>query len=849
MFRQYAEHKEKHKDAVLFFRMGDFYEMFKSDAVEVSRLLNLTLTKRQGIPMCGIPYHAAGNYIARLLKLGKKIAICEQVALPENGKGLAKREVVEVITPGTVVEDSYLDERTNNYLAAVGGVGDAPAFAYVDLSTGEFMATLLPQEALKEALRRELARTGPKELIIQESLLEKEAFAFLQEEDLVLDRVPDWCFDGSSAEEKLKRQFGTMSLKAFGLVENDPRIPVAGAVLDYLEDKHKGLAPHIRALRIYGDDDAVGLDESTIRNLELVSNLRDGGVSYTLLDTLDHTKTSLGARHLRRRLLNPYPQAHQAQKQHDRVEALYHDQALLSSLRSILGGILDLERLAARTAMDRAHAKDLQAVRSSLERSIEVRDLMAQQDWASLESHELFDLLTPLASLLKESLAEDPSILLTEGRLIKEGYNDEIDRMRRIRNEGKSLLEAYVAEEKAATGINSLKLKSNRILGHFLEVPKAQADRVPERFRRRQSLTGAERFSTDKLEELEAEILSVGERLVDAERELFLEIRDQVKAHVPHLLTLATLLAEIDVSQSFAHAATEYGYVRPEMQTDATTKIEGGRHPVVEQHLPRGGFVPNSIQFGGDGVSFLLVTGPNMAGKSTVLRQVALITLMAQAGSFVPADSATIGVADRIFCRVGASDNLARGESTFLVEMNETANILRNATSSSLVIMDEVGRGTGTADGLAIAQAVSEFLLESSSPRTLFATHYRELTAMKHPKLANFSMAVCEEGQKISFPKTLVPGPAAASYGIHVAALAGLPEPVVVRADQLLESLTVQETTSIPAVAPLPQKAPMLFDPQDLVMDALQSVDVNQTTPMEALSLLARWKKELEGGS
>jgi len=847
MFRQYTEHKEKHKDAVLFFRMGDFYEMFKTDAVEVSRLLNLTLTQRQGIPMCGIPYHAAGNYIGRLLKLGKKIAICEQIELPQNGKGIAKREVVEVVTPGTVLDDSYLDDRKNNYLAAVARIVDNLTYAYIDLSTGEFQVTVFP--AGRDSLRRELARTTPSELIVQESLLESDEYSFLNDDGCILNRTPDWFFDLGSSRDKLQRQFGTVNLKAFGLESDDPRIPVSGAVLEYLEDKHKGILPHIRSIRTYGENDFVGLDESTIRNLEIVRNLQDGGGTFTLLHTLDHTKTAPGARNLRKRLLQPFPDVDSCSSYHIRVGKLYHDQRILGTLRDILSGILDLERLASRAAMDKAHAKDLLAVRNSLVKSMEVRALLEDSVLSDAEGL-LDDLFTPmktLAEFLSESLMEEPSILLTEGRLIREGWDEDLDRMRHIRDDGKSLLNDYVAEEKASTGINSLKLKYNRILGYFLEVTRSQSDKVPERFRRRQTLTQAERFSTTRLDELETEIMSVGERIIDREKELFIRIREEVKKHVPELLRLASIIADIDVVQSFAHAATEYGYVEPHMSDDTVTRIIGGRHPVVERHMPHGSFVPNSITLSGGDVSFALVTGPNMAGKSTVLRQVALITLMAQAGSYVPADSAHIGIADRIYCRVGASDNLARGESTFLVEMMETANILRNVSPRSLVIMDEVGRGTGTADGLAIAQAVCEYLLGNPRPRTLFATHYRELTTLEHPGMINLSMAVKEEGDKVIFPKLLIKGPSEASYGIHVGAMAGLPDTVVSRAEELLTYQQIEEKPlKQPGDKDSVSMTPLLFNPGELILDNLREIELDNTTPLEALKLISQWQEELK---
>jgi len=844
MFRQYDRQKERYKDSVLFFRMGDFYEMFKADAIEVSRLLNLTLTQRQGVPMCGIPYHAADNYIARLLEHGKRIAICEQVEMPK-GKGLARREVVEVVTPGTIINDSYLDNRTNNYLAALVGDSKNTSLAYVDLSTGEFRATVFERSAERELLRREIARANPREMIIQEGLLE--SYAFLGGLGIVLDRQPDWAFDLGQSRERLLRQFQTANLKAFGIGDEEPSILAAGAILNYLDDKHKGVLPHIRAIEIFGESSAVGLDESTIKNLEIVSNLHDGGSAFTLLETLDHTKTSLGARKLRRRILQPFPELTSITLHHERVEKLYCNQTTLSRLRELLSGILDLERLSARIAMDKAHAKDLIAVRDSLARTFRIRDIVDDSllDDGQDNLDGLFSSLAALAEMLAKSLMEEPSILLTEGRLIKEGWDDELDEMKRKNDNGERILKDYAAEEKAASGVGSIKLKYNRIIGYFFEVSKGQSNRLPKRFRRRQSLAQCERFTTEKLGELEAEINDVKERLIEYEQKLFLSVREDAKKHVSELLQLAGIVSDIDVVQAYAHAATEYGYVRPRMVEESRIDIERGRHPIVECHIPHGSFVPNSISIDSGGLSFALITGPNMAGKSTILRQVALITLMAHAGSFVPADSALVGLVDRIYCRVGATDNLARGESTFLVEMNETANILRNASNQSLVIMDEVGRGTGTADGLAIAKAVCEYLLTQITPRTLFATHYRELTKIEHPHLINLSMAVHEKDGLLIFPKTLVSGPAEASYGIHVGSMAGLPESVVERAQELL--LSQEENTPLPS-SKIMQRAVQvpLFDSGEMILEKLRDLDLDDLTPMESLQILARWQKELD---
>jgi len=848
MFRQYDRQKEKYRDSVLFFRMGDFYEMFKTDAIEVSRLLNLTLTQRQGVPMCGIPYHAADNYIARLLEHGKKIAICEQVEIPKGG-GLARREVVEVVTPGTIINDSYLDNRTNNYLAALVGDSKNTSLAYVDLSTGEFRATVFERGAEKELLRREIARANPREMIIQEGLLESDNYKFIGDLDIVLDRQPDWVFDLKQARERLLKQFQTANLKAFDIGDEELSILSAGAILNYLDDKHKGVLPHIRSIEIFGESSAVGLDESTIRNLEIVKNLHDGGSAFTLLEILDHTKTSLGARKLRRRILQPFPELRSITLHHERVERLYRNQTTLAGLRELLSGILDLERLSARIAMDKAHAKDLIAVRNSLTRAFGIRDIvddfLLDDGQGNLEMH--FNSLFTLAEMLGNSLMEEPSVLLTEGQLIKEGWDNKLDEMRRKNDNGKKVLKDYAAEEKAASGISSIKLKYNRIIGYFFEVSKGQSNRAPERFRRRQTLAQCERFTTEKLGELEAEINSVKERLIEYEQELFLGIRENAKEYVSELLRLAGIISDIDVVQSHAHAATEYGYVRPRMIEAARIEIKNGRHPIIECHIPHGSFVPNSLSVDSEGISFALITGPNMAGKSTILRQVALITLMAHAGSFVPAESALIGLVDRIYCRVGATDNLARGESTFLVEMNETANILRNASNRSLVIMDEVGSGTGTADGLAIAKAVCEYLLTRITPRTLFATHYRELTKIEHPQLINFSMAVDERDGRLVFPKTLVPGPAEASYGIHVGSMAGLPESVVKRAEELLLSQENEENKSH-SLTKITRGAVQvsLFDSREAILEKLRDLDIDNLTPMKSLQLLSRWQKELD---
>jgi len=866
---QYRRIKQEHSDSILFFRLGDFYEMFERDAKEASSLLNLTLTARNGVPMCGIPYHAAHTYVARLLRAGKKIAICEQLSLAVGGKGLADREVVEVITPGTVVDPDYLEERSNNYLVSLARAGEHLSLSYIDLSTGEFATTDFPWEGRGERIKKELARLAPRELIIQESLLEEDlttASLVAERPDTVVNRYPDWNFDLKISTNALTRQFGTASLKGFGIGERSPCIYSAGILLEYAAETSKSLTPHIKNIRYYSDAEFLGLDESTQRNLEIYANLQDGTSRYTLFEVLDHTKSSMGTRRLKRWLAQPLSDAEAIRRRLDRVEFLYRNQAVLSGVRDALGEILDLERLTARIAMDRAHAKDLLGIKASLSGTLRLLDLLSERPelfWSDAGSPPASTKseIVELRDLLGRAIDDDPSVLLTEGGLIKEGYNEELDELQKLKRGSQSVLDAYLEEERAASGIGSLKLRYNRIIGYFFEITKANLGSVPPHFIRRQSLVGGERFTTDRLVELETRLNSATERIVELERQLFLDVRASVKGRLGLLLTLADRIADTDVLQSFAQAATVRGYTKPQILESGRLTLTEGRHPVVEANLPVGEFVPNGCVLDSDGISFALITGPNMAGKSTYLRQVALIVLMAQAGSFVPAREAAIGVVDRIFCRVGVSDNLARGESTFLVEMNETAHILHSATSRSLVIMDEVGRGTGTNDGLSIAWAVLEDLLERLSVKTLFATHYHELTAIVHPKLHNLSMAVLERKGEIVFLKKVADGPSANSYGIHVARLAGLPEGVIARASNILSGLTgerpAEDAPGSPArsqeAAPRsprdkggdPAQAE-LFPVEEAILGELAELLLDATTPIEALNLIAHWKRLLD---
>ena len=796
MLDQYRRVKKEQKGNILFFRLGDFYEMFAEDAVEVSSLLNLTLTSRNGLPMCGVPYHAARTYIARLLKLGKKVAICEQLTSPTKGQKVIERDVVEVITPGTTVDEDFLDKGSSNYLCCLARVKDDFSFSYIDLSTGEFFSTRFPLNE-PETLRQELERLQIREMLIQESLLEedeKTASAIYDRNGLVLNRWADWLFDPVQSMERLEEQFGLSNLKSFGLDERSAEIISAGALLDYLDTTSKSLLPHIKTLKVYRDGEYLGVDEASQRNLELLCNQRDGEVRFSLFEVMDETRTSMGRRLLKWRILHPLRDLAGINNRLDMLEDLYRDQGRLSLLRDQLAKTPDLQRLCSRLAMDKAHGRDMLAIKNALVCFHAVMELFASVNFRfegeERNARNNFDDLLKIQKLLEKGICEEPSILLNEGNLIRDDYSAELDSLRSLKDSGRKFLEEYLEEERLSTGISSLKIKYNRLIGYYFEVTKAHLAKVPEYFIRRQGIAGGERYTTDRLAALESDINGASERVVELERKLFLEIREETKKALVELAAAAQRLAELDVSQSLAKAASVRGWTRPELNETGILEIHEGRHPIVEAHISRGEYIPNDIILNADdGISFAMITGPNMAGKSTYLRSSALITIMAQMGSFVPASLARIGLCDRIYCRVGASDNLARGESTFLVEMNETAFILNTATEKSLVIMDEVGRGTGTNDGLSIAWAVSEELLNRVGCRTLFATHFHELSLLSHPRLANRSMEVLDKDEKIVFLRKLKEGPAAESYGIHVAKLAGLSQSVLYRAGQIMQRL------------------------------------------------------------
>lgn len=862
MMIQYRGIKEKYKNEVVFFRLGDFYEMFDEDAVEVSRLLNLTLTHRASRPMCGIPYHAAKIYIARLLRLGKKIVICEQVGeIPKGGKGITERKVVEIITPGTAVEAEYLEGNRANYLAALSITKAKAGFAFIDVTTSSFRATSWPASKMAENFGKELNRAAPRELLLPASLKNNEAIKSVISAygSISVSYYPDWDFSAELSYKKLTAQFKTANLKAYGLEEDSPEIVPAGFLLDYLEKTTNTVLPHISSIRVYSDSEYLIMDDSSRRNLEVISNMREGGTQFTLLECVDFTKTAMGGRLLRNWLLFPLTNLRQIEDRQTKVASFVENRNLLEKLKTDLGSILDVERLAGRIAMERAHAKDLQALRASLESWSRIKEYLGQYDFSFISDENS----VTICSLIQKAILEDPATSLTEGGIIKAGWSEELDHWRGLHDNFNQILSEYEAEEREKTGISTLRVKYTNAAGYFIEVSKGKLGAVPAHFIMRRALVNGDRYTTERLQQLEAELNESSTKILELERDLFVEIRSSLAKYIPYLLQVADEIANTDAAASFAQAAIEHNWARPEIEESTHFEIKDGRHPVVENHLPTGEFVPNDALLSAEDESissFALITGPNMAGKSTYLRQNALIALLAQTGSFVPASRARLGIVDRIFCRVGASDNLAKGESTFLVEMTETANILHAATKKSLVIMDEVGRGTSTEDGLAIARAVSEYLLDTIGCKTFFATHYHELSRMEHPSLKMLCMDVLEQNGSVVFLRKVKEGVTGNSYGIHVAKLAGIPQAVIDRANVILSHIQALANDNPVILDDVPAKSsesektlaaapvnPGLFSDEEIIISEILSVDTDNLTPLNALQVIARWKKTLSG--
>jgi DNA mismatch repair protein MutS len=874
LMRQYAAIKKEHPTALLFFRLGDFYELFFDDAVLAARELQITLTSRNkekgiAIPMCGVPYHAAEGYISKLIRRGFKVAVCEQVEDPRLAKKLVRREVTRVVTPGTAA-DSSLSAEDNNFLAAVAAVGDRVGFAALDLSTGEFRATEFSGESAARRIQEELEQLRPKELLYGSSapLLDRRAQA--QTGGLAETPLDDWIFSPDHALPLLENHFGVLSLEGFGLAGKTAAASAAGAILYYIRSTQRGALTHIDRVGFYERQNCLVLDATTVRNLELIEPLFAGAdAGFTLSRCLDATVTPMGKRLLRAWMLRPSIEPGEIQSRLDAVEVQVKDTVGREELRRTLDGILDLERLLSRVTLETANPRDVLALASSLARVPQVRKALAGLSATRLaELHERLDELGNLRQRIEQTIVAEPPLTLADGGVIAPGVDRDLDELRDLSRNSKQYLARVELRERERTGIASLKVKFNSIFGYYIEISKANLAHAPTDYERKQTLVNAERFTTPELKEYESKILDAQEKIVEIERRLFADLRSAIAAEAKRIRQTALALAEVDVLACFAHNAALRNYCRPKFEFSANGDSENsrdlknhdleiieGRHPVIEQQELAAGserFVPNDLFLNSKTHNIVVLTGPNMGGKSTYLRQAALIVIMAQMGSFVPARAARLGIVDRVFTRIGASDNLARGRSTFMVEMTETAAILHTATPRSLILLDEVGRGTSTYDGLAIAWAAIEHLHARVHAKTLFATHYFELTELAEQLsgVKNYHVSVKEAGGSVVFLRKVEPGAADRSYGIEVAKLAGLPNEVVVRAREVLAEHESAERRLTEHLTPgsQPERPAQLtiFTPlSQPVLEKLREVDLNRLTPLEALNLLAELKKEI----
>ncbi len=791
MMKQYNRIKsELADDIILFFRMGDFYEMFFDDALQAAAILNIALTKRNNVPMCGVPYHAVDSYLAKVIRAGRKVAICEQVEDPKQAKGIVRREVTRIVTPGTVTEDNILDSNRNNFLAAVHCVNKVYGIALLDLSTGLFWGELVDKP---DAVRDTLTRYAPTECVVPDGLSQQPEFAPLLNGDVAkhISTAEDWIFEYDAAYDNLVRHFSVHSLEGFG-VEGEPSvIGAAGGILHYVREDLRRQVGHIRSFQVRRSSDFLMLDEATCANLDLVSNR---AASMTLLRVLDTTKTAMGGRLMRDWILRPLATLDGISRRHDAVDHFYWERSLLRDVQEALGKIRDLERLIARIGAGSGNARDVLAVGQSLKQLPELRGCLEGCPVAPLAGlAEQIEPLPELNELIDDAIVDEPPITIKEGGLIRDGYNQELDELRLAATQGRKWLAEYQARETERTGIPNLKVRHNKVFGYYIEVSKAQLANVPDDYTRKQTLVNAERFITPELKEYETKIMGAQEKSMALEYELFLAIRERVVEQTDRIQNTAAAVAELDVLAALAERALTNRYARPTMTDGHELIVKDGRHPIVEEMPDAERFVPNDTALDCTDNQLIIITGPNMAGKSTYIRQVAILVIMAQMGSFVPASEATIGLVDRVFTRVGASDDLARGRSTFMVEMQETANILNNASPRSLIVLDEIGRGTSTFDGISIAWAVAEHLHsnERVKAKTLFATHYHELTdlALTMTGVKNYNVQVRERNDTIVFIRKIVPGGSDKSYGIQVARLAGMPEEVIDRAKEILTNL------------------------------------------------------------
>ena len=869
MMQEYVKKKAQYKDCILFYRLGDFYEMFFQDALTVTKELELTLTGKdcgleERAPMCGVPFHAAETYINRLIEKGYKVAICEQVEDPKKAKGLVKREVIRVVTPGTTLDAASLDESRNNYLMSVVATEGRFGCAIADITTGDCFLTEVdkPQKLLDE-----INKFVPAEIICNDAFF----MSGVDTDDLknrlgiCVFPLDAWYFDDSLCKRTLMEHFQVNALEGLGIQDYDSGVIASGALFLYLQETQKSALSHMAGIRPYAAEKFMLIDSSSRRNLELVETLREKNKRGSLLWVLDKTKTAMGARTLRSYVEQPLIDAEKINERLEALEELNQSPMLRDEIREYLNPVYDLERLISRISYQSANPRDLIAFSSSLEMLPYIRQII--KDFKSpllTKICEDMDPLGDIAQLIRSAIVEEPPLAQKDGGIIREGYNSDVDKFRRSRTDGKKWLTELEARERERTGIKNLKIKYNRVFGYSLEVTNSSKDLVPENYIRKQTLTNAERYITQELKDLEDMILGAEDKLYALEYELFCDVRDKVGAEVVRIQKTAKAVAALDVFASLALVAQRNNFVRPKINENGVLDIKNGRHPVVEQMIENDMFIANDTYLDNQKKRISIITGPNMAGKSTYMRQTALIVLMAQIGSFVPAEKANIGIVDRIFTRVGASDDLASGQSTFMVEMTEVANILRNATSRSLLILDEIGRGTSTFDGLAIAWAVIEHISDTKlcGAKTLFATHYHELTELegKIPGVNNYCIAVKEKGDDIVFLRKIVKGGADKSYGIQVARLAGVPDPVIRRAKELVEELSDADITAAVKDLTAPKKKQkIVYDQVDMaqmslfdtvqdndIVEEIKNLDMSHLTPMEAMNILYNLQNKIQ---
>jgi DNA mismatch repair protein MutS len=856
MMQQYEAAKRACPDALLLFRMGDFYELFHDDAKTAARVLNLALTSRDkgenGTPMAGFPHHQLESYLGKLIAAGFRAAVCEQVEDPKQAKGLVKREVTRVVTPGTITDDALLDPRESNYLAAI-SPGDPVGLAWVELSTGRFTATHFPAAQLND----QLARIAPAECLLAEDAPPLPRHI---DDKTLVTRRPGWAFALETARQTLLKHFRTNNLEGFGFVDDsgdDQALRAAGAVIDYLNETQKTSLEHVDNISSYRSATALEIDESSRRSLEITRTIREGRRDGSLLAVLDRTVTAMGARMLAEWLANPLIDVAAINLRQEAVAELVLDAALADHLRETLRKVYDVQRLLARVTTGRASPRDLSFLGRTLGALPALKARLTARKSVHLNQLEAaIDLCPDLRGRLDAGLADDCPLSSRDGGFIRDGYHEPLDNLRELATGGKQWIARYQAEESQRTGISTLKVGFNKVFGYYIEITNTHREKIPAEYIRKQTVKNAERYITPELKEYEEKVLTADEKSKELEHELFLELREAVAASRRRMQSTADVLAQLDVLVALAELARQRNYCRPQVIEEPELKIIDGRHPVLDVLEPEGTFVPNDVMSGGEDGTILLITGPNMAGKSTYIRQVALITLMAQIGSFVPAREARIGAADRIFARVGASDELARGQSTFMVEMTETARILNTATPRSLVILDEIGRGTSTYDGISLAWSVVEHLHEHVGCRTLFATHYHELTDLEKslPGVKNLNVAVREWQEEVVFLHKIIPGAADKSYGIHVARLAGVPRAVIQRSKEILaqleeEHLDAEGRAKIARPRPAEKKSHIqltLFGAADHpFVDELRKLDLNNLTPLAAMQMLQRWQEEV----